>query len=236
MKTISNLKKVVALGMGLTMVGATLFGASAAKLSDWPAPFVMNGVPASNLAVVFGDAAAASDVAGATEIVAALQQAAVVRTQVPGAVSKVSLKGNAVEFGSPTNLLELNETMGAVRNTFTEFDLPILKGSTMSTQSGVTKVNQYLQFPGSGSNTAYRSNKVVFDEDEFRNVGTFLFVNDGDELGVWTLEFEEGLKSALTEKTAGDFAGSAGGQLDELTNRRVNILGTEYVVTKTEVH
>ena len=90
MKTISNLKKVVALGMGLTMVGATLFGASAAKLSDWPAPFVMNGVPASNLAVVFGDAAAASDVAGATEIVAALQQAAVERTQVPGAESKVS--------------------------------------------------------------------------------------------------------------------------------------------------
>ena len=50
MKAMQAIKKMVALGMGLTMVGATIFGASAAKLSDYPAPFVVNGTPASNLA------------------------------------------------------------------------------------------------------------------------------------------------------------------------------------------
>ncbi len=64
MKATKAIKKMVALGVGLTMVGATIFGASAAMLSDYPAPFVVGGVPASNLAIIVGDAADGSDVVG----------------------------------------------------------------------------------------------------------------------------------------------------------------------------
>ncbi len=223
MKTMSRLKKVVALGMGLSMVGATLFGASAASLGDYPAPFVKDGVPASNLAVVVGDNAAASDVVGMGDIVAGLQASAVSKQSVPGAgASRVTLKGDSVEFGSPTDLLELNESIGSVRESISEFDLSILKGGSISTQRGVTKYNQYLQF---NSSAAARSLKVVFTEDEFDNVGDVLFVRDQDALFDWVLEFEEGFISDTT-------VSSIGKDLKDLQDRTLNVLGTEYAVVK----
>ena len=106
MKTIDKVKRMVALGMGLTMVGATIFGASAAKLSDYPAPFVVNGVPASNLKIVVGAKADGSDVVGAIDIIQALQTSAVVKTSVPGAGPRVKIVGDSVEIGTPTDLLE----------------------------------------------------------------------------------------------------------------------------------
>ncbi|MBI5065581.1 S-layer protein [Candidatus Woesearchaeota archaeon] len=226
MKTVNRLKKVVALGMGLSMVGATLFGASAAGLGDYPAPFVKSGVPASNLAVVVGDNAAASDVVGMGDIIAGLQAAAVSKEAVPGAgASRVVLKGDSVELGSPTDLLELNESIGSVRESISEFDLALLKGGSISTQRGVTKYNQYIQFNNS---QIYPSEKVIFTEDEFDNVGTFLFIRDQDPLFDWVLEFEEGFVSDATNGNAGT--------LPDLQDRELNVLGTTYAVVNTQIN
>lgn len=227
MKTIDKVKKMVALGMGLTMVGATIFGASAVKLSDYPSPFVVNGMPASNLAIVVGDEAAASDTLGAVDVIQGLQQAAVVREVLPGApTAKVSLQGDVVEIGSPTDLLELNETVGNVRETLTEFDLDMLKGGSITTRRGVTKYNQYLNFNRSAGRT---SGKVIFTEDEFDNVGHFLFWNETQDREVfnWVLEFEEGL---LTDVGAGNVSKT----LKDLNDRDINILGTTYTIVDSE--
>ena len=43
MKVRKAIKKIAALGAGITMVGATILGAMAADLSAYPAPFVQNG-------------------------------------------------------------------------------------------------------------------------------------------------------------------------------------------------
>ncbi|MBI2564631.1 hypothetical protein HYV79_01425 [Candidatus Woesearchaeota archaeon] len=222
METMSKLKKAVALGMGLSMVGATLFGASAAKLSSYPEPFVVGGVPAANLAVVVGADAKGTDTAGAMDIIQGLQQAAVVETPVPGGQAKVRLTGAAVEFGTPTDLLEIDETLGAVRDTFSEFDLDVLKGGSLSTQRGVTKYNQYLQFP---KLSTYSSNRVVFSEDQNQNVGDFLFFRDNNEVVTWVLQFEEGLTSDL----------DTNGQLTDLDDRHLNVLGTDFTVVGTLV-
>ena len=85
MKAMKAIKKMVALGMGLTMVGATIFGASALNLSDYPVPFIVNGTPASNLAIIVGDQADGSDVVGAVDIIQSLQAQAVIRSAAPGA-------------------------------------------------------------------------------------------------------------------------------------------------------
>ena len=119
---------------------------------------------------------------------------------------------NELQFGSPGDLLELDETLGSVRQALTEYDTPILKGSTISTQFGVTKVNQYLQFP---SQKDYRSNKVVFGKNKLGNVGRFLFAKQADELATLILEFEEGLKFSL---------------YDQLRGRKINILGKEFTI------
>ena len=75
MKTI---KKIVALGLGISMVGATLGAvAAAADLNDYPSPFIQNGKFAGTLVV--GDKAAAEDVIGVSDVAMSLQYAASVK-------------------------------------------------------------------------------------------------------------------------------------------------------------
>ncbi len=68
------IKKIVALGMGLTLFGAAV---SAADLNDYPAPFVQNGKFSGTLVV--GDSAAAEDVVGVSDIMGSLQYASSVK-------------------------------------------------------------------------------------------------------------------------------------------------------------
>ncbi len=230
MKTVEKIKKMVALGMGLTMVGATVFGASALQLSDYPKPFVVNGTPASNLAIVVGDDAAASDTLGAVDIIQGLQAAAVSTEAGSGSGPRVRVLGDSVEIGTPTDLLELNESLGDVRKTLTEFDLNMLKGGSITTRRGVTKYNQYINLPFNETvasdtvlNVDSSSSRVIFDEDEFDNVGHFLHWKDGQTLFQWVLEFEEGLTSDVE-----------GIRLRDLEDRNVNVLGTEYAIVATQ--
>ena len=64
MKLRKTIKKIVALGTGLTMLSATILGASAATmdLANYPSPFITDGKFSAVLVV--GDKAAAEDVIG----------------------------------------------------------------------------------------------------------------------------------------------------------------------------
>src|SRR3989344_7514738 len=220
MKAIQVVKKMVALGVGLTMVGATIFGASAAKLSDYPAPFVVNGTPASNLAIVVGDAADGSDVVGAIDIIQSLQSQAVVKVAGPDAPSQLVVEGDAVEVGSTSDLLEINEVLGDVRETLTEVDLDMLKGGQVVTDQGSTEFNQYLRFPTASST----SGTVRFDKDERDRVGHYLFYNDSATIFQWELEFEEGLESEVE-----------GDDLVDLEDEDLTILGQPFVIVDTDI-
>ncbi len=216
-----NVKRMIALGTSLAMVGATIFGASAVNLADYPAPFVVDGSPASNLAVVVGDAADGSDVVGAIDVVQALQRAAVVKTPITGGVGGgVVIEGDAVEIGSTSDLLEINETMGDVRETLTEVDLDMLKGGQITTDEGSTEYNQYLRF---NTSTALTGGSVVFAEDERDRVGHYLFWDDGQMLFEWELEFEEGLESEIV-----------GDDLEDLEDEDIAILGLPFVIVDTD--
>lgn len=220
MKAVNVIKRIVATGMGLTMVGATIFGASAAySLSEFPAPFIQNGTPASNLAIVVGENAAASDVSGAVDIALALQAAAVTKVPVPGvARSGVSVEGDAVAIGSTSDLLEINEVIGSVRETLTEVDLDMLKGGQIVTDQGSTEYNQYLKFSTAGGG------RVVFERDERDRVGHYLLWRSDDQLFEWDLEFEEGLKSKIKD-----------GTLPDLEDQDIMILGQPFVVVNTDL-
>ncbi|MBU1202372.1 MAG: hypothetical protein KJ583_06645 [Nanoarchaeota archaeon] len=76
------IKKVVALGTGLTMIGATIMGASALTLSDYPQPFIKNGLFGGK--IIVGAAASPADVLGAIDISASLQAAAKTSVDVSG--------------------------------------------------------------------------------------------------------------------------------------------------------
>ncbi|MBW3004309.1 hypothetical protein KY310_00560, partial [Candidatus Woesearchaeota archaeon] len=223
-----NIKKIVALGVGLTMVGATVFGASAWSLADYPAPFVKDGLPDPNLAIVIGDQADGSDVVGAMDVQGDLQQKAkvVVKTTTP-AVGGVVVTGDAAEVGSTSDLLEINETIGDVRETFTEVDLDMLKGGQIVTNRGSTEYNQYLRFPTPMAGYP-PSGAVVFDEDERDKVGHYLYWQANNWLYQWELEFEEGLRSRIIGVTNQR-------DLQDLEDKDIFMLGQPFVVVDTDL-
>lgn len=83
-------KKVFAVAAGLALVGTTVMGALAYDLSDYPAPFVEDGMAKG--VIVVGENAATSDVLGAIDIAASLQDASVTATTVAGSAA-VSVEG-----------------------------------------------------------------------------------------------------------------------------------------------
>ena len=101
MKTI---KKIMALATGATMLGATLMGAMAADLADYPSPLLIKDTTFDGQ-IVFGDGAAASDVAGAVDIVASL---GVIETdEVVTAVEEVTATGESTKIETSTMSLTL---------------------------------------------------------------------------------------------------------------------------------
>jgi S-layer protein (TIGR01564 family) len=90
-------KKIAALGTGVTLLGATMFGAMAADLNQYPAPFVKDGK--FNGIVVVGDSALAADTIGATDILVSLQKASVSTTSVNVGDSgtTITVEGDAVK-------------------------------------------------------------------------------------------------------------------------------------------
>lgn len=223
MKTTNVIKKMVAVGTGLAMVGATILGASA-TLDVYPAPFVKAGVPASNLGVFVGDEADASDVVGMGDILSALQQSAVVSVAGSGGTTSV-LQGDVAEVGSAGDMLELGEELNEVRDSFTSGDVQALASGSVTTDEGSTDYNQYVNFNDASGGDNQADGAVIFGEDEDDQVGVFLFWDGGSEIFEYQLIFEEGFESEI----------DANLDLDDLEGEVLNILGNQLTVVDTDI-
>jgi hypothetical protein len=238
------IKKVIALGTGATMVGATIMGAMAANLNDYPAPFISkdaNGRPVFDAWLVVGDNAAPQDILGITDIAMSLQFQMTEDVAVPGrgGSSRGSILGDGISISESNDMLEIRERLGAVRQTLTEFDLDGLRGGTISTNEGTTDYNQYLRFEDanltSGSTDYVASGWVEFDQDEDDVVGDYLFFKSGDVIFEYEVEFEEGLESEITCITGTTCTEGVKRQLDDLEDEQITILGTDYSVVSTRI-
>ena len=93
------IKRIVALGTGASMVGATFMGAMAADLAQYPNQFIQDckftGV------LVVGDKAAAEDVIGVSDIAVSLQFAATKAVTV-GTAADVIASGDFWKVGTAT--------------------------------------------------------------------------------------------------------------------------------------
>ncbi len=92
MKIRQTVKKAVALGTGALMLGATILGASAANLSDYPTVFVKDG-KLTGTKIVVGAGAQPIDIVGAIDIAADLQAHAVTQTAVTTSGTGISVSG-----------------------------------------------------------------------------------------------------------------------------------------------
>ncbi|MBW3018422.1 S-layer protein, partial [Candidatus Woesearchaeota archaeon] len=234
------IKKIAALSAGLGMAGATLMGAMAFDLAEYPSPFVEDGI--FNTLVVIGAKAMTIDTIGAADIVASLQAASVSDAGVAGTArggSVLTVSGDSVEIGEPSDLLELGEPIGNVRETVTEFELDALKGGVITTDEGSTEYNQYLRF--NDNDPILANATVLFTENDETNekVGDFLYLREGnavtDAIFEYEIEFEEGLESEIEYNIRGSTVSTVQGELDDLEDEVFNLFGIDYTFVDSEI-
>src|SRR3989344_4468102 len=103
MQIAKAIRKVSAVSAGAVMLGATITGAMAASLSDYPEPFVKNGK--YDMLPVYGDTSAGDDIAGAWDILGGLAA---------GAVSSTGTSGSSlVVSGGESDEIPINSTITA---------------------------------------------------------------------------------------------------------------------------
>jgi hypothetical protein len=191
-------------------------GATALDLSNYPAPFVSNGVFSGK--IVVGANAATSDVVGAIDLAASLQAAATssMEVEVPGAAGEASVSGDSAEFKTGSDVVALGETIGSVKSTFTASDLAALKSGVLDTGLGSTPVKQYMKFDTSA---AY----VKYDENDDDQVSDFLYIPSDTSLFEYHIEFTEGAESEV--ETDNDMA--------DLHGEVLTLLGAPFTVVDT---
>jgi hypothetical protein len=203
-----TIKNITALGIGASMVGATLFGAMAADLAQYPNQYVQDGKFAGILVV--GDKAAAEDVIGVSDIAVSLQFAATKPAE--GSGSSESATGDVWKIGTSTKILEISETRADsagsvrenIRNITTFIDdseLDALASGTITNGKGDAPYNQYLYLLGPGAAKTIESGYVVYAEDDQDVTADFLYFKSGSEIGRYLLEFTTALESDVDDST-----------------------------------
>lgn len=239
------IRKVIALGTGAAMVGSTIMGALAADLSEYPSPFISrdaSGKPVFDAWLIVGDTAAPADIIGVTDWGISLQSQMTEEVAAPSATPGSAVRyasGDGVSLSEPSDMLELREKLGQVRQTLTEFDLDGLRGGTISTNEGTTDYNQYLRFLNSlnSSTSDYiASGFTFFDRDEDDVAGDYLFFRDGDILFEYQIEFEEGLKSTVECITGNTCTAGDDRRLRDLEDEQLTVLGKAYTIVRTRVN
>ncbi|MBI2663256.1 S-layer protein [Candidatus Woesearchaeota archaeon] len=157
-------KKVAAISTGVAMMGATMTGALAQDLADYPSPFVTSGTYDTSNALVVGSIAAASDTLGMVDIASNLQFESKVCTATSGSsVTVVGGKSEEIPLG-----LYIADN-GDSRNFDQELadsDLPHLLDTAITFQSTEYDVSEILKLnQGDAGNVSIQTSLTSSEDD-----------------------------------------------------------------------
>ncbi len=220
MKVRNIVRKAAVLGSTGVMVAATMAGALAYDLADYPAQFISDGV--FDGTIVVGERAATADVVGSIDIAASLQASSTSEVDVPGVSGKTELKSEGYKLETGSDQLELREPIGDVVDTVSEYELPGLKSGRITTSEGDTEYFQYLRFKD-GNNL--QDMAVNFVQNDDNDMDMYLVVDETMPFMEWEIQFPEGFESGR----------DSNGDLDDLEDETFNILGTDYTVVRATV-
>src|SRR3989344_8283119 len=174
-------KKISAISTGVIMLGATIGGAMALDLKDYPSPFVMNGQYDSSNLFVVGAKAAASDTLGVLDIGANLQFESKTCVKTAGSVSVSGGVTEDIPLGFP--IADDNSTTLDKELSHTKIDS--LLDTTVTFQSTDYDIKETLvsgQAPSTGG-------------EQFVTVATSLTSSEDDyETGVFLEAVRDSLK------------------------------------------
>jgi S-layer protein (TIGR01564 family) len=206
------IKKIVALGTGTTMIGATLLGASAANLNEYPSPFVKDGV--FNGKIVVGAQAAAQDVIGSIEIATTLQSQSVTSRKVRtgGTSATTSLIGDSFKIEKSSDKLNMFELLNDPVNVASSDDLDALKGGSITNEKGTYKYDQRIDL----ENITYARASVIYeiDTDQDDDPAVYLKFQSGYHVYSYMMTFPTALKSDI----------DASDDWEDLDNKKISFL------------
>ncbi len=232
------IKRIVALGTGLTMLGATMFGAMAAELSEYPSPFIKDGKFNGILVVGTGGAdpaGLAADVIGVTDIIASLQYAST--TAAGATTSTTSVSGDSWKVGSSSKKYEIStnldstaglnsETLKNITSNIDKDDMKALADGSITNTKGTAPYHQYLHF----EETDGDSEVVKYLENDDDVTADFFYIKSSRQIVRYELEFTTAFESDR-DNSAGS-ATTDGTFLTDMENEEITLLGKEYTIVK----
>ncbi|MCP3685524.1 MAG: hypothetical protein GY861_22975, partial [bacterium] len=221
-----TIKKMMALGTGATMVGATLLSATAAAdLANYPAPFVKDG--AFNAFLVVGDQAEVNDVIGSIDIATSMQYSAKVQKSVAtGAGTSVTMTGDSKKIEEATNNFEFSEAVNSITSSVTGADLAALEDGSISNEYGTFKYTQVLGLPTATIVYAKDSSNSADVHDDETPEAYLKLLQSPQAAYNYTISFTPALKSDH------DAAGSS--FLNDLRGKKITLLGKEYSILRAD--
>ncbi|MEK6853569.1 MAG: hypothetical protein AABX64_02700 [Nanoarchaeota archaeon] len=217
MKVKKIVKCILSAGAGATMLGATVMGAMAADLSNYPDMLVQDGV--FNGLMVVGENAAAVDNLAMTDIAASMKYKA------SDAGATVSVEGDAFLVKAGTDELEFGEALGTTTHGVLDFvdgdDLAALADGTLASSKGSFNYEQFIHFDDPVVNTTY-----VEDDDDV--TALFLKVPDNSQFARYEMNFLDAAKSDVDSSTSY--------KLDDLEKKSITLLGKTYNIVQARTN
>ena len=203
-----TIKKIVALSTGATMLGATILGAMAVDLNEFPNPMFIKDGKFDGL-IVIGSDADTQDMLGAMDIISSLQAATIYGTTsiTNSATATTSIIGDVYKIEKSSNVLNIGDEITNVKSKLTDSELPvILKDGTVRLRNGKEyDYEQEIEF-AQGLELKHFSDKDYKDDEPTIGIP----ISRNSEVFTYTLDFNGNL------------------DVTELEDRNIEILGVTY--------
>ncbi|MBW2965999.1 hypothetical protein KY342_02765 [Candidatus Woesearchaeota archaeon] len=218
------IKKIIALATGATMLGATIMGAMAADLADFPSPLLIKDTT-FDADIVYGTNADPSDIMGLVDAVAAFS---VIETEsTVTSADEISAVGEAAKIETSTKKL----TLGSTRDNLTEIktagldddDLPVVlaDGTFVADDGAEYDYEQTIKFNDSVAFMHYSDSDFMDKEPAL-----MVYRNKKLEFLDYTLDF--------TKDVEADYTTANNNEITDIEDQKLTILGKTYDITTAQ--
>ncbi len=211
MNTNKLFKKITAVATGATMLGATMMGALAADLNEYPDMFVDGGT--FNGYIVIGDNAKSADTAAAIDITNSMF--------LSGSDSESTvtvIEGDSWLAETSSNFLEVGESLDDIESYLSDSELDALADGEVANSKGTAEFEQYLYLNPDGN-----SPTVAFQEED--DVLDYLYlIENNDMFAKYEVEFTTALESDIDDND----------RYEDIEDEEITLFGVTYTIVLAE--